>query len=488
MPHATTSYASPLPDDHSTIHGAMLSVVAALVLVCGTLTSCGALPHPAGSASPHASSPTAAPIPPLRPMVSIAQAWGPSAAAVTLTTQVDANHYLPAFTLSPDGGSLYGYEVTVAHDVLSSTAPAQAGVLDIASHQFTPIGVASLSKCVGTSCQYTSPLYYLHCCQSDGRFLIATSTGYPGPDCGGCLWSYDQRTGTLYEVAAGNQHQGIGTSLVDHGTLVFGTGTGIFIADLTARTLTPLAGTTGGTLLDAFAWPYILYGTPRGAQQTTITPTPLQVYDLADGVTTALPQVTGTVLGLVGGTLYYAATPNATLDELDNLTQPGAQPRILATLPSGLGTTAPQGLALTGDTLFYAVTTGMPSGHGCFPGFGVVCPTPAPAPPPVTTLYELDHHLSGPPLARAIAAYAATLGSVVAANARLVIFQGAAWDRAERRFVALESPAALSGSTPGPRQDVSGNYLMLAQSPSQDTAPPYQVTIYDAARLPILTD
>jgi hypothetical protein len=208
--------------------------------------------------------------------------------------------------------------------------------------------------------------------------------------------------------------------------------------------------------------------------------------------------VTGNILSLVGATLYYAAMPDtptagsssrgATINALDHLTEPGAQPRVLATLPSVPGTSTPQALAITGDTLFYAVTTGLSSMNGCLPGFNHVCPTPTPAPLPVTTLYEVDQHLSSTPHAHAIAAYAANLSGVLAANARLVVLQGAAWDRAEGRFVALEDPAALSGNTPGLREDATGTFLMLAQRLSPDFSPPFQVTIYDAAHLPILTN
>jgi hypothetical protein len=472
---------------------ARFSALTVLLLVAAGLAGCGGVLRPSGAASSHAPSPTATPVPPLRPMVSISEAWGPNAAAATLTTQVDASHYLPGFALSPDGRNLFGYEVTLVQGALTSTIPAQAGFLDIASRQFTAIGVASQAKCVGNSCQYAPPTFYLHCCQTDGRFLIATSTGYPGPDCGGCLWSYDRRTGALYEVAAGDRYQGIGTALVDHGVLVFGTGTGILIADLAARTLTPLAGTTGGTLLDAFSWPYVLYGSAPSDQQTTTTPTPLRALDLADGATTPLPQVSGTILSLVGNALYYIATPSgggaggATLDELDHVSTPGARPRVLATLPSGPGTRLPTRLALDGDTLFYSVVTGLPSVGGCLPGFGVTCPTPAPTPPPVTTLYQLDDHRSGSAHARAIAAYAANLGDVLAANARLVVCFGAAWDRAESRFVALETPATLASGAPDLRVDATGDYLMLAQPLSQGDLTPSQVTIYDAAHLPILT-
>ena len=466
---------------------------AVLIFAVLAVASCGVSSVPRGAASPRPASPSAIPAPPYRSMVSIAQAWGAKAATATFSTQLDATHYMPYVDLAPDGHSLYGYVLRPVSRVNIATVPAEAGVLDIASHRFTPIGVASLPKCVGTSCQDTgSASYYIDCCHSDGRFLIAQSTGYPGPDCGGCLYSYDQRTGALYEVISSRQYQGVSAYLLDRGMLVAGTGTGIVIADLAARTAKRLPDTNSDTQLDAFSWPYVVYGTPRGVEQTTVTVTPLRVYDIATGATTALPQATGSILTLTDATLYYVAAPDNThpgalsLNELDNLAAPGATSRLLSTLPSGRTTSAPQSLGITGDTLFYTVRSGLPSQGGCLPGFGIVCPTATPAPPPVTTLYEVDNHRSSSPDAYAVAAYAADFGDVVAANARLVVLTGAVWDRAEGRFVALGISPPGSDARPS-LQGATGNFLMIAHSLTQDWQAPFMVSVYDATRLPILT-
>lgn len=464
-----------------------------LVFVVLAVASCGVSSVPRGAASPGLSSPTAMPAPPYRSLVSIARAWGTNAATATFSTQLDATHYMPSFSLAPDGRSLYGYTLRPVSRVNIATVPAEAGVLDIASHRFTPISVASLPKCVGTSCQDTgSASYYIDCCRTDGRFLIATSTGYPGPDCGGCLYSYDQRTGALYEVISGKQYQGVSTYLLDQGVLAAGTGVGIVIADLAARTIKRLPGTNSDTQLDVFSWPYVVYGTSGGAQNTTVTITPLQVYDIATGATTALPQVTGSILTLTDASLYYVTTPDdasagaATLNELDNLAAPGARPRVLATLPSVPGASVPQSLGITGSALFYTIRLGMPSLGGCLPGFGAVCPTAAPAPLPVTILYEVDDHLSGSPDVHAVAAYAADLGDVAVANDRLVVLSGAAWDRTEGRFVALGISPPGSNARPS-LQDATGNFLMIAHSLTQDWQAPFMVSVYDATRLPVLT-
>jgi hypothetical protein len=426
-------------------------------------------------------------------MVSITQAWGPNAAIATFSTRLDATHYMPIFRLAPDGRSLDGYLLQRVAPSLIASTPAEAGVLDITSHQFLPIGVASLPKCVGSSCQDTGgALYYLHCCQSDGRYLIAQSTGYPGPDCGGCLFAYDQQTGARYEALPATPYQGISTYAVDHGTLIAGTGVGIVIVDLARRTLHQLPGTTGDTPVDAVAWPYVVYGAPSDGQQTSITPTPFTVYNLTSGATTPLPQVRGSILALTGATLYYVTTPHSastsvvTLDEIGDVAQPNAQPRVLATLPSGPTISAPNTLGVTGGSLFYTIRSAASQAGGCLADMGVVCPTAPPAPPPITTLYEVDIAGSGAPTAHAIAAFAADLGDVTAANERLVVLMGAVWDRAEGRFVDLATRGGQSGSPYPALQDATGAILLVAHALTQDSPSPFEVSLYDATRLPIL--
>jgi hypothetical protein len=431
-------------------------------------------------------------------MVSIAQAWGPNAATATFSTQLDATRYMPNFGLAPDGRSLDGYVLTQVPPARIATTPAEAGVLDIASHHFTPIGVASLPKCPGTACQDTgSGPIFLNCCQTDGRYLIAQSTGYPGPDCGGCLYAYDQQTGRLNEIIPAKQYQGVSISLIDRGVLVARTGLGLVLVDLATRAIKRLSGTTSDTDLDAFSWPYVVYGAPDGDQHTTTTSTPLQVYNVATGATTALPQVIGNILSLIGATLYSVDTPAnpdgasagpATLNALDILATAGAQPRILATLPAVQGASVPQSLGVAGDALFYTVRVRPVSQGGCQPGRGHVCPTPTPAPPPVTTLYEIDYPLSSSPTVHAVAAYAADLGDVVLANARLVVLGGAVWDRAEGRFVALGTLPVPGSGAPPTLQQATGDFLMVARSLTQDWQSPFQVSIYDAARLPVLAN
>jgi hypothetical protein len=484
---------NPLPGWTSRVPRSLLCIAATLMLASGALTSCSGPYSQASSASP-------TPNLPLAPLASMAQAWGPSTA--TFTTQIDATHFIPDVTLAPDGRSLYGHEVTEDLQEANASWPAPAGILDIATHAFTPIGLASAALCDNTlayTCLKKPPLSSLQCCLSDGRFLITFSESDTVPVCVYCLWSYDRQTSTLYEVAAGRQLNGLSADRIGHGVLAFYTGAGVSIADLAARTLKHIPGTTAGSGLIALSWPYVLYGTSVRSPGTTTVRTSLAIYNIDEHTSTALPQVSGTLLKLVGSTLYYVAggrppVGGGTLYEIDHITDPGARPRVLARLPSGPNISTPQSFAITGDTLFYSVTTGIyvsnphyPTGMGCFGGYGQTCPTLPPTPRWVTTLFEVDQHRSRSPQVRAIAAYDANLVDVKAANARLVILSGAAWDRAEGRFVALKPLDALRGyAYVGPEEQVSGNFVMVSQPISPYDLPPLRITLYDTSHLPVL--
>lgn len=469
----------------------------ALLLIALTTASCGfsSVPHSAASPSSSSSTPTALPVPPNRPMVSITRAWGSKAPTATFSTQLDASYIMHTISLAPDGRSLYGYELKPVPNNLIATNPAQAGVLDIASHHFKPIGVASLPKCPGTSCEVTGngPIF-LNCCQTDGRFLIAQSTGYPARDCGGCVYAYDQSTSALFQPIAAKKYQVVSPGQVDHGILVADTALGIVIADLTKRTIKLLPGTAFDTPIDAFTWPYLVYGTAGDASGTTVTFTPLTVYDVTTGATTPLPQVVGNILALRDANLYYVATSEntpvgkATLNELDNITSPGAEPRILAALPTDSDYGLPHFLGIVGGSLFYSIRSGQPGSLSCHPGMGVGCPIATPATPLVTMLYEVDNHGSGTPDVRPIASYAANLGDVIAANDRLVVLNFAAWDRAEGRFVDLGTDSDPNSNDHPSLQDAKGDFLLIARSTTNDWDAPFQVSIYDATRLPVLTN
>jgi len=104
----------------------------------------------------------------------------------------------------------------------------------------------------------------------------------------------------------------------------------------------------------------------------------------------------------------------------------------------------------------------------------------------VTTLFEIDNPVPSAPRVHVVAAYAADLGDVAAVNTRLVVLSGAVWDRAEARFITLGSLPAPGSSVSPSLQNATGNYLMAAHSLTQDWQSPFQVSIIDAARLPVL--
>ena len=121
-------------------------------------------------------------------------------------------------------------------------------------------------------------------------------------------------------------------------------------------------------------------------------------------------------------------------------------------------------MALAGDTLFF---TTMPENG------------------PASTLYQLDHLLSPDAKAQPIAILpASAFGNLVSADARIVFFAGAAWDRAQRRFVTNESNTGGGGVG----MWLTGHSLAVA-APADTRGHPYveQVTIYGTTRLPART-
>jgi hypothetical protein len=60
------------------------------------------------------------------------------------------------------------------------------------------------------------------------------------------------------------------------------------------------------------------------------------------------------------------------------------------------------------------------------------------------------------------------------------------WDRTEGRFVALGTLSVPAGGARPTLQQATGDFLMVAHSLTQGWQSPFQVTLYDAARLPVL--
>lgn len=335
--------------------GAVASVAAVLLLFVYVFhaLSLGAQrqghghPTPTGIAHEATATPTTGALtptfPPSSPVVDAQTAWGASAIVANVSTTLDRTHVFEASSPSTDGRSLLGYELTLdASGAVLTTTQAQAGIFDITSRSFSPIGVAD------------NPNYPATCCQDDGRFLVAADSSAPGATCGVCnirLWSYDLTTGHLRTVAVGGDFGGVGIQnyTLSNGYLVIGYGSTIVVADLATGSIGPLSGLSAnyGYQLLGFTWPYIVY-----AQQTPSAPT-IHAYDLATGQGRVIPQLLAPYFGLgsdantnfqgmalVGDTVFYSLidTQNynlTTLYELDHFMDGSSQAHTLANLYTG---------------------------------------------------------------------------------------------------------------------------------------------------------
>jgi hypothetical protein len=383
-------------------------VLAALVAGCGVSAGAGA-DGTASAARPTAPPSTVTPAPSGSYAVDVQTAWGPGAAIALLKSPMDARHVFVASGITPDGHALLGFEyVPDARGIAASPVPAQAGLLDITSERFTAIGVSA------------TPNYAPGCCQSDGRFLVASDSTAPGATCGVChlrLWSYDTTTRQLWQVAVGSQYGDILGAFLSHGLMLLVTGAGdrLYVANLAARTIAPLTlpGIPAQTqvFVATFSWPYLVYN----FNQASGTP-----------ATRAFDFVTRHEIALAGVTSLAAS--------------------------SGVQLTG----SLTGDTLFFAL---------------------APANGSLTRLYQLDHLMASGASPRLLATYAAGGEGVQTANDRLVALRSVVWDRAQGRFVdfgASMRVLGLAGSflVVGDQRGAQG-----------DNASP-QFVIYDTSRLP----
>lgn len=416
--------------------GALASVAAVLLIAVYLLAAGpGRFFNPLGGITPTARS-TVAPTatatptttPSFSPVVSVSTAWGPHAANASFTTRVDATHIFVAQSVTADGRTLLGDEITTSGSSTGESMPASAGIYDIATRRFTPIGVA------GTS------VYPPACCDTDGRFLIAEDSAAPGATCGVCnerIWSYDLTAGQLWKVATGITYGGILGSNLSHGMLLLNTqGNGIQVVNLATHAITPLSGIPSNpsqAVVSAFAWPYVVYGTYPGS-----TGTALRLRNLSTGQDIPLPAIDA---------LYSSsmAASNAS----------GSIP-----------------ILLTGDTLFATVAVTDPT-------TGAVA---------YTTLYEMDAMTSPNARLQAIAVFKGDLNSdanggarlPIGVNSRLIVLQGAVWDRAEHRFVSIGAPF----------YGLTGDYLITTTTslmPRPLSATPPMVTIYDTSTLPVTT-
>lgn len=380
--------------------GALAAAAAVLLLFVDVLGTHPGRQVPIGKVTPRASvTPTATPS--LSPVTDVATAWGPHAALATLTPTLGTNSFY-TMAITPDGRSLLGNVERPLSPLATPTGDPplySAGLFDLATKGFTLIAPGSSHN-------------QLICCQTDGHFAVGYDYDQPGATCGVChirYWAYDLSTGQMREVASGYTYQGINQAMLSEGILVLGAGTGIVAVNLQTGDAIPLAGTgpEGQSLLEAFAWPYLVYA-DRGSGALAL----VHLRDLRSGTDMALHQ-------------------------LDNIA-PDFSMQVTMALEPGT------------DTLFAAVG----SGGGSEIGNGT---------PTLTTLYELDDALTpGAPM-RVIGRYGGDLGELLGANGRLVLFQDGAWDRAEGRFVvpnlrgmagfssfALAGTYFVAGFGPGP--------------------------------------
>ena len=188
----------------------------------------------------------------------IAQARGSDAATATFSMQLG----LDDSGLAPDGRSLYGYG-SAAPTAKSPPLPAEADVLASPPTVSRPSASPASPKCLGHPARTraaapTSSIVAI----TDGRLLIAQSTGYPGPDCGGCSTPTTSVPAGPYEVSRPRKIRVL-RHLLDHGVLVARTGLGLYSVDL-ARRATKRLSARPATRNSMLLRPYVVYGTPRG--------------------------------------------------------------------------------------------------------------------------------------------------------------------------------------------------------------------------------
>ena len=276
------------------------------------------------------------------PMVDAVTAWGQGAETVSLTTQLDASHVFVGGALSPDGHTLLGYRAPLPPSGTPATGnlptgTAEEGLYEIATHQFTPIGIAN---------QAAFPPMAI---ALDGRYAIVED--YDQPQATGAVlhlrvWAYDLVTHQM-QVTRGSTYQGLLGVAYGHGLVVMTTTVGIEVQDLAAQRTTQLAQTATNAKVVGFTWPYVLYGQVN----TDSTQSAFHVRDLVSRQDVVLPQLPPSVrtAAFVGDTLFYIelapygdnATltpdqPTSTLYQLDHALTAGAQPKALGTSSADL--------------------------------------------------------------------------------------------------------------------------------------------------------
>lgn len=352
LPHSVATATAPRPRDHvretpGTVgpfwSGLWFTTLCVLVITgmlalliwrMSMLPPVGALGVTA-TATPIATSTPVTPSPtPLLPPPGVGESWGANAALTTFSTQLPQSTLVfQATGITPDGKTLLGVLINPAPG--GHTGSAQAGILDVASKHFTSIGLP-ISDVI------TPPV----CCQTDGRFVVASDFDQQGTDCGPChvrYWAYDLQTGQSRQVAKGSTNNGINHAWLDSGKLLLAFTDGSFqIVNLATGTSGPPAFAIQPPGILAFAWPYVIH---TGVAAGSVYPHAL---NLSTGTDTDLSAFTGplpTTSGaasavVVGDSLIYAASPHGTglsITQLAHFATPGAQPAPLGTFPDNRG-------------------------------------------------------------------------------------------------------------------------------------------------------
>jgi hypothetical protein len=317
----------------------MVAAALVVILIAAALTAILlALPpaHPYGDA--HARlTPTWTASPTPTALLGVTQSWGPTAAQLTLTTQLDATHIFQATAITPDGTLLLG----LSNDTVHHTS--QAGYLRVATKTFQAMGNTGALK-------LNSP----YCCVTDGRFVLLTDTIVSGATCANCNLRYsvfDLMNDTLRQVAVGSSFGGISNAMLDHGVLLLQTVTaGLQMLDLTTPTPTPTAfialdaAAPAPLGLVAFTWPDVIYRVAPTPGAPSLT---LRLRDLATqrdiplvATSDPIPVNARVSAVLTNDTLFLAFPQHGTLqvDEWDHATTGGTTLKPLATYPDSDGT------------------------------------------------------------------------------------------------------------------------------------------------------
>jgi hypothetical protein len=378
--------------------------------------------RPTATSVPPTPSPT--PAGPFSSSVSYKSAWGPHAVIASYNMNLDATHRFAPSSLSPDGSMLLGGEWITT----SNSSTFQAGYLDLATRRFTAIGVSDGGDPV-------------ECCSSDGRFLVvndSSAPGAPGSQQYYRYWAYDLETGHLRLVATAHQFGGaVFWALLSRGLLVLATNEGLQVANLAAGTIAPLRVSKPGQYqLGAFAWPYLVYHLLGQLS-------PYRLYNFVTGVD----------------------APFTAFQAFSDAHFSSAQGQ------GGLQTLGDSSYLISGDSMEASVVAGQ-----------VVSMTGVVTNNGVTTIYALDHILSGGTGQRVLATFNGDLGGIIGADPRLMVGVNAVWDLTLRTVVTFPEYLIRDvGQVPDSGiLSFAGGYLAVAQGNTGNE----RVLIFNSSTLP----